>query len=487
MFKKDTILSLLLFLSYISFSQTKQLDLLNPTMRLIPEGSTLNEIKKLSSAIVPHPRQLEWQKMELTFFIHFGLNTYTNVEWGKPGLYNHLFNPQKLDARQWAGTIKNAGGKLMLIVAKHHDGFCLWPSKFTNYSISNSPYKNGKGDIIKEAASACAEFGLKFGVYLSPWDMHSPFYGSDLYNDYFVHQLEELLSNYGEISEVWFDGANGEGKNGKKQVYDWNRYFQTIRKLQPNAVIAVMGPDVRWVGTESGYGRDTEWSAVPVDKGYLSTISDNSQQIDNGKAFIPDYDKLSGDFISDSVLLNAKALMWHPSEVDVSIRPGWFYHASEDSLVKSPKKLVDIYVNSVGKNSVLLLNLAPNKDGLVPAGDIDSLMGMRRILNTLFKNDILSKANQTDSLTFILRKARFADFLVLQENIINGQKVESFELQAWNNNKWLTVASGSTIGYKRILSFKRTFSRKWRIVVTKQRGAVEISKVALFNSNGLLE
>ena len=232
---------------------------------VIQPSDSEEEIIRKAAQVVPSPRQLRWQQLELTAFFHFGINTFTNSEWGTGKEDPHVFNPTQLDARQWVRVAKEAGIKQVILTAKHHDGFCLWPSKFTKHSVESSPWKNGKGDVVREVADACKEFGLGFGIYLSPWDRNAPMYGTDAYNDFFINQLTELLTNYGLIDEVWFDGANGEGPNGKKQVYDFDRWYKHIRELQPAAVIAVMGPDVRWVGTESGYGRETEWSVVPVD------------------------------------------------------------------------------------------------------------------------------------------------------------------------------------------------------------------------------
>ncbi|RYZ16249.1 MAG: alpha-L-fucosidase, partial [Sphingobacteriales bacterium] len=247
------------------------------------------------------------------------------------------FNPTALDARQWVRVCKENGFKQIILTAKHHDGFCLWPSKFTAHSVKNSPWKNGNGDVVKEVAAACKEYGVGFGVYLSPWDRNSKFFGSAAYNDYFISQLTELLTSYGRVDEVWFDGANGEGPNGKKQVYEYDRWYALIRKLQPNAVIAVSGPDVRWVGTESGYGRETEWSVVPGDELLQEKIAANSQK---EVAFAP-VNMMEKDLGSIAKLEKAKSLVWYPAEIDVSIRPGWFHHPEENNKVKSPEALLD--------------------------------------------------------------------------------------------------------------------------------------------------
>jgi alpha-L-fucosidase len=252
---------------------------------IIPPGLTVDSIAKLAAHVVPSQRQIDWQELEMTAFVHFGLNTFYNREWGTKDYRAEMFNPSALDTRQWAKTIKDTGAKMMIVLAKHHDGFCYWPTEYTDFSVKNSPWKNGKGDLVAEAAEACKEFGLKLGIYLSPWDIHSPVYGTEEYNTFFKNQLRELLTNYGEVHEVWFDGACGEGPNGKKQVYDWEGYYSVIRELAPKAVIAIMGPDVRWVGTETGYGRETEWSVIPASENMLEQIAAGSQQAETKGCF----------------------------------------------------------------------------------------------------------------------------------------------------------------------------------------------------------
>ncbi|MEO8854230.1 MAG: alpha-L-fucosidase, partial [Ginsengibacter sp.] len=263
---KYKFLFFLLFTAFFAQAQKKNYAIILPT-------DSESEIIFKAANVVPSPRQLRWQKLELTCFFHFGVNTFTGNEWGTGKEDPKIFNPTKLDANQWVKAAKDAGFKQAIITAKHHDGFCLWPSKFTEHSVKNSPWKNGKGDVVKEVADACRKQGMGFGVYLSPWDRNCPFYGdSKEYNKYFENQLTELLTNYGKVDEVWFDGANGTGPNGKVPVYDFDAWYKLIRKLQPSAVIAIMGPDVRWVGTETGYGRETEWSVVPANNLNQSTI-----------------------------------------------------------------------------------------------------------------------------------------------------------------------------------------------------------------------
>ncbi|MGN6402206.1 MAG: alpha-L-fucosidase [Flavisolibacter sp.] len=458
----------------------------------INQPATEADVVKTAASIVPTARQLRWQQLELTAFFHFGVNTFTGKEWGDGKEDPKIFNPAQLDAEQWIKTVKDAGFKQVIITAKHHDGFCLWPSKYTEHSVKNSPWKNGKGDVVKEVSAACRKYGVGFGVYLSPWDRNSPLYGTDAYNDYFSNQLTELLTQYGKVDEVWFDGANGEGPNGKKQQYDFERWYALIRRLQPDAVIAVMGPDVRWVGTESGKGREQEWSVLPADSNMMKKIADGSQK---DIAFMPAGDKMSEDLGSREKIRNAKGLVWYPAETDVSIRPGWFYHAAEDDKVKSPQALLDIYFSSVGYNSVLLLNIPPNKEGLLSQSDINSLKGFRQLLNEIFcknlargakvtssngshtkalldKNDataFTTRSGDTATIEFELASAKTFNVLQLQENIRLGQRVEKFVFEYLDRGVWKKLAEGSTIGYKRLLKFNTVTAKKVRLRVLSSR------------------
>jgi len=479
---------------------------------VISIDNTFDDIIRKAANITPSPQQYEWQRMEFIAFTHFTINTFTDKEWGDGTEDPSLFNPREFDARQWVRVLKDAGMKLVIVTCKHHDGFCLWPSKYTEHSVKNSPWRNGKGDIVKEVSDACREAGLKFGVYLSPWDRHEPTYGdSPVYNEFFKNQLRELLTNYGDIAEVWFDGACGEGPNGKRQVYDWPAYYKVIRELQPDAVIAIMGPDVRWVGTETGYGRQTEWSVVPVEMSEKERIASDSQKIDTPEAFRPK-ELMDKDLGSREKIRNAGRLIWYPSEVDVSIRPGWFYHASQDEKVKTPEKLVDIYFSSVGRNSLLLLNIPPDTRGLIHENDIRSLMGMRKILDGIFKINLAEGATVTVSnmrnkgSTVAVVDGRFEtywtteegiesaslelkltenitfDVVMLQENILVGQRVEKFIIEVWNNGVWRKVAEGTTIGYKRLLRFPEVTTDRVRLTILESRTNPAISEFGLFNS-----
>jgi alpha-L-fucosidase len=476
----------------------------NKNYVMIRPGDTEREIVAKAANVTPSARQLRWQQLELTAFFHFGVNTYTDREWGTGKESSSIFNPELFDAEQWIKTVKAAGFKQVIITAKHHDGFCLWPSKYTEHSVKNSPWKNGKGDVVKEVAAACRKYGVGFGVYLSPWDMHAPMYGTDAYNDFFVNQLTELLTQYGRVDEVWFDGANGEGPNGKKQVYDFNRWYAVIRKLQPAATIAIMGPDVRWVGTETGMGREQEWSVIPADENMMDKIADGSQK---DVAFAPKGDKMQKDLGSREKIKEAKGLVWYPAETDVSIRPGWFYHAKEDDKVKSPQRLLDIYFSSVGYNSVLLLNIPPNKEGLLSASDVKSLEGFSVLLKKTFANNLAKGAtvkcsngihanalldqsyttyfttkgkDTTTVIEFTFPSAKTFDVLSLQENISIGQRVEKFVFEYKDGEEWKPIAEGSTIGYKRLLKFNAVTAKEVRLRILSSRLNPTLSAFGLY-------
>lgn len=493
------IVSLILSMAFFAIAAAQ-----DKNFALISSSDNEADILRKSATITPSPRQLRWQKLELTAFFHFGVNTYTNREWGTGKEDPQIFNPSELDAEQWVRTAKHAGFKLVILTAKHHDGFCLWPTNTTSHSVAKSPWKNGQGDVVKEVSDACKKYGIGFGIYLSPWDMNSPVYGSDAYNDFFVNQLTELLTNYGRIDEVWFDGVNGEGPNGKKQVYDFDRWYRLIRKLQPPAVIAIMGPDVRWVGTESGYGRETEWSVVPANNLDPTVTAAGSQ---TGIAFKPEGDMRGDDLGSRKKIVHAKGLVWYPAETDVSIRPGWFYHPEEDGMVKSPEKLLDIYFNSVGRNGVLLMNIPPDKRGLISDADIKNLHGWKKLRDQIFTNNLAKKASiispngknkkkildgkydtywttkggdTTAVIELFLKENKTFNVLMLQENIAVGQRIEKFILEYWDSNSWKKAAEGTTVGYKRLLQFEKVTTDRIRLRIISSRLNPTLSELGLF-------
>lgn len=323
----------------------------------------------------PTASQLQWQRDELAFFLHFGVNTFTDREWGDGTEDPKIFAPSALDARQWARTARAAGFRMMILTAKHHDGFCLWPTKTTAHSVASSPWRGGQGDVVREFVDACRAEGLRAGLYLSPWDRNHPTYGdTPRYNAVYYAQLTELLTQYGRIDEVWFDGANGEGPNGKRQEYDWPRTWALVRELQPQAVMfSDAGPDVRWIGNESGVAGTTNWSTV--DPRIVTRPG------------------VSGDDVMRSLTSgDREGTVWRPGETDVSIRPGWFYHPAEDAKVRTPENLVELYFSSVGRNSKLLLNVPPDRRGLLADADVAALRGMRTRLDALFARDLAARA-----------------------------------------------------------------------------------------------
>lgn len=444
-----------------------------------PEHATLEQKVSMAARLVPSPQQLEWQQMELTAFLHFGINTFTDREWGDGKEDPALFNPTDLDAEQWVRTLKEAGFKMVLLTAKHHDGFCLWPTKTTKHSVASSPWKDGKGDVVKELRDACTKYDMKFGVYLSPWDRNAECYGdSPRYNEFFIEQLTELLTNYGEVHEVWFDGANGEGPNGKKQVYDWDAFYKTIQRLQPKAVMAIMGDDVRWVGNERGLGRETEWSATVLAPGIYARSEASNKRLGV-------YSQAK-DLGSREMLKNATELFWYPSEVDVSIRPGWFWHESENGKVKSLKHLADIYFQSVGYNSVLLLNIPPDRRGHIHEADVARLKEFAAYRQQAFADNRVKKGHKMwdaasgDQRVYKLKSLSKINVVLLQEDIARGQRVESFRVEGRVGGQWQLLGEGTTVGYKRMLRFPEVEAEALRITIGSSRLEARISNVAAY-------
>jgi alpha-L-fucosidase len=440
-----------------------------------------------AAQVVPSERQLAWHKMELTAFIHFTVNTFTDKEWGDGSESPNIFNPVQCDPRQWVRELKAAGFKMIILTTKHHDGFCLWPSKYTEHSIKNSPYKNGSANIVKDFVDACNEYGVKPGFYLSPWDRHEKSYGdSPLYNEYFLNQLRELCSDYGKIYCFWFDGACAEGPNGKVQEYDWNAYYALIRELQPQAMISDIGPDARWCGNEAGRGRDAEWSVVNMNKSVLEFNHENCTCEDIG---------------SLDALGAGENLIWHPSEVDTSNRPGWFWHESENDQVKPVAELFNIYVNSIGGNAVLLLNFPPDTRGLLHEKDVAVLKEFRQYLDESFKDNLVKNAEvsveniadgdydsywiaeegqKTAEIIFNLHEEKTFNCIVMQEYIPVGQRISEFTVEAEINNSWQEVANGQTVGYKKILVFDDTTASKIKLSIRDSRLCPSLNNFELY-------
>jgi alpha-L-fucosidase len=451
---------------------------------------------------VPSAAQLQWHEMEMNAFVHFTINTYTDKEWGYGDESPALFNPTACDPQQWTRVLKQTGFKGLILTCKHHDGFCLWPSKYTDHAIQNSSYKGGKGDLVKETSNAARASGLKFGIYLSPWDRNRADYGTPAYITYYRNQLKELIHSYGPVFEMWFDGANGgDGYYGGARemrringasYYDWPATLDMVRKMAPNIILfSDAGPGVRWVGNERGAAGETNWNTISIDTLYA------------GKAGI-------------ETLLNTGSpdgKNWVPAETDVSIRPGWFYHESEDSLVKTPEQLFDIYLSSVGRGSTLLLNIPPDKRGLFNEADVKALDGFAALLkkelgtnlaagskvqasNTRGRLKQFAAANLTDgnrqsywatddkvtraSVELQLKKKTRVKYILLQEYIRLGQRVKTFTVEAWKDNAWQEVASATTIGYKRILKIDPLETNKIRINIRDSKACPVLSAIEVY-------
>lgn len=451
---------------------------------------------------VPTARQLAWHKMEMNAFVHFTTNTFTGREWGNGDESPAVFNPSALNAVQWATVLKEAGFKGMILTCKHHDGFCLWPSGYTSHSVKQSPWKNGKGDVVREASDACKKVGLKFGVYLSPWDRNRADYGKPSYVQYYRNQLQELFTQYGPVFEMWFDGANGGkgyygGANETRTIdravyYDWPGTLNLIRGIQPNVLFfSDAGPDLRWCGNESGLAGVTNWNTITTDTLYA------------GK---PRVEHLLNTGAADGK-------QWVPSEVDVSIRNGWFYHSAEDSLVKTPERLFDLYLTTVGRGSTLLLNIPPDQRGLFHEEDVKALQGFRHLLNQAFATNLALHARAVasnvrggttayaaakatdgkehtywatdDSVTVAgieiqLPAEKSIRYVKLQEYIQLGQRVKAFAVDVWQQGQWKQVAEGTTIGYKRILKLTPVVTRKIRVRIGAAKACIVLSDIAVY-------
>lgn len=438
---------------------------------------------------LPSAKQLAWQSLEYYGFIHFNMNTFTDAEWGEGKENPNTFNPTALDCEQWARIAKKAGMKGLILTAKHHDGFALYPSQFTKHSVANSVWRNGKGDVVRDLSNACKKYGLKLGIYLSPWDRYHPAYGTDAYNQVYANMQKELLTQYGPIFEFWYDGANGEGPNGKKQVYDWPLFHSMVEKYQPQAVqFSDSGPDIRWVGNERGYAYDKTWSPINRDEIYPG---------------YPKFDQYKNGQENGS--------HWVAPEVDVSIRPGWYYHADQDNKVKSPDSLMKIYVASVGRNANLLLNIPVDRRGLIHENDSASMMGFAAIRqlglqNILPKNTkIVSSsaveghlaqginhpkngaywaAKSTDAmpvLSLSFQEPLFMNALLLQEPIALGQRIKKFHVDITNASGETERIDAQTIGHKRIIPFKQRKVISLKITFDESRGQVLLSNLEVLN------
>lgn len=438
---------------------------------------------------VPSKKQLDWHETEYYLFMHFGPNTFSGKEWGEGTEPADMFNPTELDCRQWCRLAKESGAKGIIITAKHHDGFCLWPSKYSKHTVRESKWKNGKGDVLKELSDACKEYGLKFGVYISPWDRNHPDYGTEKYNTVFVNMLKEIIQNYGPVWEMWWDGANGEGPNGKKQVYDWKRFENTVKQFSPKTVVfSDIGPDIRWVGNENGIAGDPNWN-------FLDTVGFRRGQ------GAPSTDTLTTG--------NYNGTNWIPAECDVSIRPGWFWRASEDDKVKPAQQLFQIYLKSVGRGSNLLLNVPPDTRGLISSVDSVSLTGFKKLRDESFSENLLRSANTfyqfsrkelgEDKMTlrsmdkdnqsysvnlqnFIVEmpQATKMNCIILREAIHLGQTIRRFRIVMNNGKKVVREYVGSSVGRKRIITFKTTTVTSFTVYLEDSKGTDNVIGVTAY-------
>ncbi|MBE5760504.1 MAG: alpha-fucosidase [Clostridiales bacterium] len=457
----------------------------------------MKEFLKTAAAVKPSQRQLDWFDVGFYAFIHFGVNTFTDREWGLGNEDEGIFNPQKLNCDQWVAAAKSAGMKGLILTAKHHDGFCLWPSKFTEHSVKNSPIKR---DIVREAADACRRGGIKFGFYLSPWDRNSKYYGTEEYNDYFCNQLTELLTGYGDIFCVWFDGACGEGPNGKKQVYDFDRYIKLIRQYQPGAVIFNdAGPDVRWVGNEAGKARYAEWAVVPCELCFRS-------QVQTGPAPMAELGSLEYMYNTDkdigsvNNIMYSKGLAFTPSEIDMSIRPGWFWHEYEEP--HSLERLFRTWLTSYGANACLNLNLPPNRDGFIDERDVKRLKELGELIKKEFGSPIkanVKKAGDTPvtqpkyEITFET-DVRDIKYVEIMEDIAKGQRIETFRIIAdTQSGAQYPLYQGTCVGNRKICVLKDPFEdqnpllrdkedsfKKLTVFVTSARDEVFIKGIKVY-------
>lgn len=451
---------------------------------------------------VPSEAQLAWYDMEMNAFIHFTTNTFTDKEWGFGDESPQVFDPTALDVDQWMKTLEDAGFKGVILTAKHHDGFTLYPSEFTEHDIANSPYKDGKGDLVKEVAESARAHDLKFGIYLSPWDRNRGDYGEASYVEYYRDQLKEVFENYGPIFEMWFDGANGgdgfygganeERKIDKTVYYHWPETLEMVEKMEPDVLFfSDAGPDLRWVGNEKGIGGETNWNTITPDTLYA------------GQAGISDLLQTGSE----------DGTAWIPAEVNTSIRPGWFYHEKEDSLVRDAENLFELYLTSVGRGSTLLLNIPPDRRGLFHENDVEALQGFRKILDSVFADNLVENATisadsfRGNSSTYNAEKAiddnsdtyfatddattsatleielpqeKAVNYIVLQEYIKLGQRVENFTVSAWENNTWKEIAQGTTIGNKRILALGGVSTTKIKVEIKAAKACPLLSNIGLY-------
>lgn len=438
------------------------------------------EVDRLIS-VLPSKRQQRLAEKPFYLFMHFGMNTATGREWGVGNEKATDFTIKKINAAQWIKCAQSSGATGIILTCKHHDGFCLWPSDYTSFSVK---YSDFEGDIVKMVSDECRKAGLDFGVYLSPWDMHEPTYGTPDYNDYFCNQLTELLTNYGTISEVWFDGA--KGADAKAFEYDWQRYYKLIRELQPDANIAVCGPDIRWVGNEGGKTRKSEFSVVPSYLKMAETVAEKSQHAESDAGGMKKRTSTDEDLGSRDLLKNCPELCWYPAEVDVSIRKGWFYSKKTNFTVKSAKKLFNIYLNSVGNNCTLLLNVPPSDKGTIHINDAVALRSLGNKIEELYSKPVLVEKfgmlKETDGmLDFTFDSEKKLKYVILKEDIRYSQRVEAFDIfLKKENGNYVHVYSGTVIGSCKIATLKGKKCTGARVIIRQSRSAPVLSEIGFY-------
>jgi alpha-L-fucosidase len=441
---------------------------------------------------IPSAQHLAWHEKEFYLFIHFGPNTFTNKEWGEGNEDPSIFNPTDLDCNQWVNIAKLAGAKGIILTAKHHDGFCLWPSKYSSHTVRESKWLGGKGDIVRMLSDACRKAGIEMGVYLSPWDRNHPQYGTNQYNTIYLNTMKELLTNYGNFFELWWDGANGEGPNGKKQVYDFKRFEDSAFRWQPNIIIfSDIGPSIRWCGNERGIINSTNWNLLDTAGFKRGEGSPAMDTLNRG---------------------NVNGKHWMPAEADVSIRPGWFYHPEQDDQVKSPETLFKLYLQSVGNGGNLLLNVPPDRRGRFHPADSAALVGFRLLRDQAFQHNLFRNASIQSKPTSDKRLEQLLDennatwwmadeanpveinlhlkrptrlnSIVLEEMIAYGQRVQAFELQAKLNGSYQSIFTGTTIGRKKIATFPAIETTDIRLTITSAKAAPILRNLSAYFMEG---
>lgn len=431
-------------------------------------------------SVTPSDVQLTFHKLGYYSFIHYGMNTFTRREWGTGKETPDMFCPKVVDTDQWARVLKESGSKMIIFTAKHHDGFCLFQTKYTEHSIKNSPYQGGKGDIVKQLAKSCEKYAIGLGIYLSPWDRHDERYGKEEYNDYFVNQLTELCTNYGKIDCFWFDGA--KGKEAPDFDYDFDRYYKTIRSLQPECIISNCGPDVRWIGNEAGKCRESEWNVVPKALFSISTIQEKSQHEDKQSKIPRNVNATDSDIGSRKALEGFDELMWYPAEADVSIHRGWFY--SRFPKRRKAEALSEIYFNTVGANASLLMNVPPSRKGIIEKKDVRTLQKFRTNIDKWFNEKVefrliqgnFAMNDDEDELVFSFGKKQKIRTMVISEDLPKSQRIEAFEILAENKK----VFSGTVIGSKRIIRFEETEAENITLKIIQSRDCPVIEKVEFY-------